>query len=61
MEDIEQLYITLRNSNLTNKSFEEFVQLYQDDDYKSRVHDAVVDKGLYSSDLNTFMSDYVCN
>tara|TARA_R110002020_G_scaffold461680_2_gene680688 strand:+ start:1258 stop:2811 length:1554 start_codon:yes stop_codon:yes gene_type:complete len=58
MEDIEQLYITLRNSNLTNKSFKEFIQLYQDDDYKSRVHDAVVNKGLYSNDLNTFMSDY---
>ena len=58
MEDIEQLYITLRNSNLTNKSFEEFIQLYKDDDYKSRVHDAVVDKGLYSSDFNKFTSDY---
>ena len=58
MEDIEQLYITLRNSNLTNKSFKEFVQLYEDDDYKSRVHDAVVDKGLYSGDFNKFTSDY---
>ena len=58
MEDFEQLYITLRNSNLTNKSFKEFVQLYEDDDYKLRVHNAVVDKGLYISDFNKFTSDY---
>ena len=58
MEDIEQLYIALKNSNLTNKSFDEFVELYKDDDYKLRVHNAVVGKGLYSSDFNKFTSDY---
>jgi len=58
MEDIEKLYITLRQSNLYTNSFKEFVELYQDDEYKKQVHDAVVDKGLYTNDFDTFTSDY---
>ena len=58
MEDIEQLYITLRKSNLISDSFKEFVNLYQDDEYKQQIHSAAVGRGLYSSDFNKFTSDY---
>ena len=58
MEDIEKLYITLKKSNLYSNSFKEFVELYQDDEYKKQVHDVIVDKGLYTNDFNTFTSDY---
>jgi len=55
---VKTLYDTLVEEDLLSMTFQEFQEELQDDDYKSKVHETIVQQDLYSGDLDTFKKDY---
>ena len=55
---VKTLYDTLVEEDLLSMTLDEFQDSLQDDDYKSKVHETIVQQDLYSGDLNTFKKDY---
>ena len=55
---VQNLYNTLKQQELLSMSFEKFQDSLQDDNYKARVHETIVQENLYSGDIDTFKKDY---
>ena len=58
---IEKLYNTLKRVGLYTKSFDEFKQQFNNQEYREKVYNTVSREGLYTKNLDEFQTKYAPN
>lgn len=58
MNELQSLYDALYNGGYYTKSFEEFQNQWNDEQYQTKVYDVVYQDGLYTKDRNSFNQKY---
>ena len=58
MENLQKLYNVLTQQGLYTKSYDEFEQQYQDEDYRDKVYNVAVQQGLYTKSQDEFNQQY---
>ena len=58
MENLQKLYNVLTQEGLYTKSYDEFEQQYQDENYRDKVFNVAVQEGLYTKSQDEFNQQY---
>jgi len=57
-KDLKSLYETLVKQGLTDKNFEQFKSAAEDEEYRNKVYDVLINRKLYEGERESFNDTY---